>query len=327
MAGGYNATVTSSEPRPFLKWAGGKRQLLPELRRFYPVRIPCYFEPFLGSGAVFFDLWGSGQLRDSRVVLSDENADLIGCYLRLRDQTDAVLEVLEALAAGHARGGRRHYYSIRDDRFNSERRRWRARGGAAEDYPPELAAILIYLNRTGYNGLFRVNGAGDFNVPAGSYERPRIVDAERLRAAAAVLADPSVAIRHAPFQRIEQDAGANDFVYFDPPYEPLTRTAAFRSYTARGFTASDQERLQSLIITLAGRGVRVMLSNSTAPAIGALYETSDDVSRAGLRAYRVPARRAINSNPARRGRIDELLVTNVTERRSLSAIASAKADA
>jgi DNA adenine methylase len=304
-----------TEPRPFLKWAGGKRQLLPELRRFYPARIPRYFEPFLGSGAVFFDLWRDGHLSDSAVVLSDENADLIGCYLRVRDRTDAVIDALHRLATGHVRDGRQHYYAVRNDRFNPGRDEWRARGGTAAAYPAELAAMLIYLNRTGYNGLFRLNAAGEFNVPAGSYDRPKIADELRLRAVAAVLANPRVTIRHAPFQQIEQDAAANDFVYFDPPYEPLSRTAAFRSYTARGFGATDQERLQGLVISLARRGVRVMLSNSTAPTIGALYETSADAHGAGLRAYHVAARRAINSNATRRGTVSELLVTNVADRR------------
>src|SRR5918994_1733557 len=168
------AGVNANEPRPFLKWAGGKRQLLPELRRFYSAENNTYFEPFLGSGAVFFDLWRSGLLDRSRVVLSDGNADLIGCYLRVRDNTDAVQGALEQLAKGHAQAGRQHYYQVRNERFNPGRRAWRDRSGAAADYPPELAAMLIYLNRTGYNGLFRLNASGDFNVPAGAYERPNI---------------------------------------------------------------------------------------------------------------------------------------------------------
>jgi DNA adenine methylase len=303
-----------TDPRPFLKWAGGKRQLLPELRRFYPAEIPRYFEPFLGSGAVFFDLWRRGHLRGSQIVLSDENADLIGCYLRVRDSAGAVLMALQELAEGYSRRGRQYYYAVRDDRFNPARQAWQTAGGAVGDYPATLAAMLIFLNRTGYNGLFRLNAAGRFNVPAGSYERPKIADEPRLVAVAAVLADPRVSILHAPFQQVEGTASANDFVYFDPPYEPVSKTAAFRSYTARGFAAEDQRRLQELVITLARRGVRVMLSNSTAPVIGALYETSADATRAGLRAYRLPARRAINSNATRRGPVDELLVTNVAER-------------
>jgi DNA adenine methylase len=184
----------------------------------------------------------------------------------------------------------------------------------AGSYPAELAAMLIFLNRTGYNGLFRLNAAGRFNVPAGSYERPTIADEPRLVAAAEILVNPRVSILHAPFQHIERAAEANDFVYFDPPYEPVSKTAAFRSYTARGFAADDQRRLQELVITLARRGVRVMLSNSTAPTIGELYETSADATGAGLRAYRLRARRAINSKATRRGHVHELLVTNVAER-------------
>ena len=139
----------SRAPLPFLKWAGGKRQLLTELRRFYPQSIARYFEPFVGSGAVFFDLVGGGHIAGVPAVLSDANADLIGTYLRVRDDTDSVIDALDALAAGHARDGRAHYYMIRNDRFNPGRRLWQQRGGDPKKYPVKLAAMLLYLNRTG----------------------------------------------------------------------------------------------------------------------------------------------------------------------------------
>lgn len=296
------------EVRPFLKWAGGKRQLLPHLRRFYPGTFRSYFEPFLGSGAVFFDLWSSGRLEGRPVRLTDVNADLIGCYLQIRDRLDEVLTGLQRLARGHARGGSKHYYEVRDARFNPARAAWRAAGGRADAYTPELAAMLIYLNRTGYNGLFRQNARGEMNVPAGDYVNPRIVNRDLLQAVSAVLNEPTVEIAEAPFDDLLDRAGRGDFVYFDPPYAPLSATARFQSYTAAGFDASDHARLQQVAVTLASRGVHVLLSNSVAPSIVKLYEDAR-AREAGLRVWRVPARRAINSRATLRGPIEELLVT------------------
>jgi DNA adenine methylase len=306
--------VASTQPRPFLKWAGGKRQMLPQLRRFYPERVSHYFEPFLGSGAVFFDLWNQGTLASARVTLSDGNSDLIGCYLRVRDAVDEVIGALEALAQGHARGGADHYYEVRDQRFNPQRAAWRRTGADVQTYGPDLAAMLMYLNRTGYNGLFRLNARGDYNVPAGRYDRPRVVDADRLRAVSCVLAQPQVTISLAPFEDVGRAARAGDLVYFDPPYAPLSRTAQFRSYTAEGFGDDDQARLQRLAQSLSRRRVLVMLSNSTAGSVSALYEQGGTTPRAGLRAFRLAARRAINSVAAGRGSIEELLVTNLEQR-------------
>jgi DNA adenine methylase len=298
------------DPRPFLKWAGGKRQLLPQIRRFYPAVIGRYFEPFLGSGAVFFDLCRSGRLQYSPATLTDENADLIGTYLRLRDSIDVLIQELERLAAGYRRKGRQHYYEIRDERFNPARGIWQVSSGRADDYPVELAAMLIYLNRTGYNGLFRLNASGNFNVPAGSYDDPPIVNAERLRAAAAALAARGIALRQAPFEHVADMASSGDLVYLDPPYAPLGPTANFRAYTTRGFNDVDQRRLRDVAVSLAKRGAAVILSNSVAPEVVRLYDDRV-VRKSGLRCCRVPARRAINSRADRRGLIEELIVTNV----------------
>lgn len=301
------------KPRPFLKWAGGKRQLLPRLREFYPPAVRAYFEPFVGSGAVFFDLWNSGRLNGRPVALTDQNADLIGCYLRLKDSLGRVTAILDELANAHARDGATHYYDVRDRRFNPAREAWHEAGGHARDYPATLAAMLIYLNRTGYNGLFRLNARGRFNVPAGRYDRPRIVDRPLLAAVADVLARPGVTLCTAPFESVVEHARRGDLVYFDPPYAPLSPTARFGAYTAAGFGDSDQERLQTVMIKLARKKVNVLLSNSVAPSVIELYERDLTVARAGLRAYRVPARRAINSNAERRGVIEELVVTNLEQ--------------
>jgi DNA adenine methylase len=297
-----------SPPRPFLKWAGGKRQLLPYLREFFPHQIGRYWEPFVGSGAVFFDLCANGRLRPDTAYLSDDNPDLIGTYLRVRDETVPLIGALSRLAEAHGRTGREHYYRVRDEQFNPQRRQWREAGALADAYSIDLAAMLIYLNRTGYNGLFRLNAAGEFNVPMGRYDSPTIVQAERLRAAASALAGAT--IRRAHFVEALRDAGRGDVVYLDPPYAPLSKTANFRGYTAAGFDASDQRKLRDLVLSLAARQVSVVLSNSTAPEIVALYDDRQ-ARRAGLRCHRVPARRAINTRADRRGVVDELVVSNL----------------
>jgi DNA adenine methylase len=297
--------------RPFLKWAGGKRQLLPQLRRFYPPRFVTYHEPFLGSGAVFFDLVGRGDLDMRPAILTDENPDLIGCYLRVRDSVEVVIGALERLERGHTAGGAEHYRRVRDQRFNPLRRAWRNAGGALDAYGPDLAAMLIYLNRTGYNGLFRVNQSGGFNVPPGRYLKPRITDADLLRKVSATLNAAGVRLALGSFEAVADRAAPGDFVYFDPPYAPLSPTANFRSYTAQGFSDVDQSRLQQVAVSLAERGVTVLLSNSTAPVVLELFESDGLARAAGLRAVRVPARRAINTRADRRGAVEELLVTNV----------------
>jgi len=237
---------------PFLKWAGGKRQLLPTLRLHYPPTFTRYVEPFLGSGAVFFDLYASGRLAGKRVELYDANPDLVGCYLAVRDRTEAVIAALEELAGQHDERGSACYYDVRDSRFNPARR-------TGQPYTPELAAMFIYLNRTGFNGLFRLNRSGLFNVPAGRYENPRICDAEHLRAVAGALNGPGVTLEQRPFDYALARAKRGDFVYCDPPYAPLSKTASFAHYTAGGFTPDDQARLHTAIVDAASRGARLVV--------------------------------------------------------------------
>jgi DNA adenine methylase len=301
--------------RPLLKWAGGKRQLLPALRGFYPVAFTRYIEPFFGSGAVFFDLHAAGRLEGRQAWLVDDNADLIGCYRMLTSRTDRVIAELRVLAAEHDARGNEFYYEVRDTRFNP----MRAASGA---YTPELAAMLIYLNRTGFNGLFRVNRAGEFNVPVGRYTNPRIVDESHLRQVAAALRSRGVTLVHGSFEGALLDAGKGDFVYCDPPYAPVSRTACFANYTSTGFRLTDQKRLQQALIGAAARGAHVVLSNSSAPDIVELYSTSE-ARRAQLRIERVDARRAINSRADSRGPVTELVITNVLKRRMLRAYAPA----
>ena len=313
-AAGRGAAPRGQSLRPFLKWAGGKRQLLPALRRYYPTRFETYHEPFVGSGAVFFDLVSRGAVQPRRVRLTDINPDLIGCWRQLRDDREAVITHLRKLAAERLEAPEEHYYRVRD-RFNPARAAM-LNGGRprAELYTAELAAMLIYLNRTGFNGLFRVNSSGLFNVPPGRYKNPRICDEHNLRQVSDALAALGAEVDYSPYDAVLEVAGPGDFVYLDPPYAPLSTTASFTSYTADRFDASDQRRLQEVVIRLAKRRCHVVLSNSTAPEIVALYDGNADARRAGIRTHRVPARRAINSNAARRGPVEEYVITNVTPR-------------
>lgn len=300
--------------RPLLKWAGGKRQLLPVLAEYYPSTFTRYIEPFLGSGAVFFDLLNTGRLAHCSIELADVNPDLIGCYATVRDQTDEVLTELAGLEREHRAGGAECYYDVRDRRFNPLRATLLAQAGgdapAPLPYTPALAAMLIFLNRTGFNGLFRVNRRGAFNVPAGRYTDPKICDETHLRAVAAALGRTGVSLVVRGFEATLADAGDGDFVYCDPPYAPLSRTSSFAHYTAGGFPSVDQTRLRQAVVAACARGARVVVSNSSAPEILECYGAAD-AKRAGLVVRRVPARRAINSRASARGPVDELIISNV----------------
>jgi DNA adenine methylase len=286
-----------------LKWAGGKRQLLQALGERYPATFDRYLEPFFGSGAVFFDLLNRGLLAGRDVRLADVNPDLVGTYRTLRDHTEEVIAALEGLAEEYRRRGVEAYYDVRDLRFNP----WRA---AEREYTPELAAMLIFLNRTGFNGLFRQNRSGGFNVPAGRYTNPTICDPDHLRSVARAFRTPGVAIDLRPFDESLADAGDGDFVYLDPPYAPLSKTASFAHYTAGGFSHVDQLRLLRAVIAACERGARVVLSNSSAPEIVKAYE-GREAEEAGLTLGYVAARRAINSRASARGVVTEVILTNV----------------
>jgi len=266
-------------PRPFLKWAGGKRQLLPRILALVPTRVRTYVEPFIGGGALFFAL--AGARRFERAVLGDVNGELINCYETIRDDVESVIVRLSRLRNTPAT-----YYAIR--RQSPERLE-----------PAARAARVIYLNRCGFNGLYRVNSDGVFNVPFGRYARPKICDPERLRAASRALA--GVELVRGDFRTVigRRRLGPDDFVYLDPPYVPISKTASFTGY-AGGFSMDDQERLAKLLRKLADKGVPALLSNSDCADTRRLYE--------GLTIESLPARRAINSVASRRGPVAELLV-------------------
>jgi DNA adenine methylase len=268
-------------PRPFLKWAGGKTQLIEPLLGYAPSAFGHYFEPFAGSGAFFFRLYREGRLRGAQ--LSDSNAELIDTYTAVRDRAEEVI----ALLAGYPHS-QEFYYALR------------AVDPAALALPAR-AARMIYLNKTGYNGLYRVNRQGRFNVPFGRYKSPRTCDPDNLRAVSAAL--QGVDIRCAPFETVLDWARPGDLVYFDPPYAPLSATAYFTAYQAHGFSSADQARLRDVCAELARRGVYGMLSNSDTELIRSLYEGVPFVL------HRVQATRAINSDASRRGKITELIIT------------------
>ena len=269
-----------ARPRPFVKWAGGKRQLLEQLRPLLPTRFGRYFEPFAGGAALFF------ALGRKDAVLADMNAELIDVYLAVRDEVDAVIEALRGYRYGEA-----HYYRARE-------------ADPGKLTLPQRAARTIYLNRTGYNGLYRVNRAGKFNVPMGRHTNPMLCDADNLHACSRALRGTD--IRVADFEAVASRAKAGDLVYFDPPYVPVSGTADFTSYVAGGFGAEQQRRLAALFARLAARGVHAVLSNSDTPAVRELY--------AGFRIEKVLAARFINSRGSRRGKVGEVVVVGTAGR-------------
>jgi DNA adenine methylase len=265
---------------PIVKWVGGKSKLLPELTARLPEYFERYFEPFAGGAAMFF------RIAPERAVLADSNSDLIGLYRCLAHDVGAVIRKLEHHRATHSE---EHYYATRT-RWNDRERSWSS---------ADRAATFIYLNKTCFNGLWRVNRAGAFNVPIGRYTDPPICVPDSLRAAQAVLARAE--LRCADYRTAVRDAGRGDLVYFDPPYDPVTPTANFTSYTAGAFGPDDQRALADTARELVARGCRVMLSNSDTPFIRSLYK--------GFQIDRVKCSRAINSNAAKRGEVDEVIVT------------------
>jgi DNA adenine methylase len=269
----------AAEAKPFVKWVGGKRQLLRQLVEHAPQAedLGTYYEPFLGGGALFF------HLRPARAVLSDSNARLIRTYKGIRDDVDGVIDRLKT------------YEHLHDKPFFLKMRSLDV--DAQSD--AGVAAWFIYLNRTAYNGLYRVNSRNLFNVPFGDYKRPLICDQETLHACAQALKRAGK-IEVQDFAEVVRDATRGDFVYFDPPYAPLTQTSKFTDYTSAGFRDADQVRLRDVALDLKRRGVRVLLSNSSAPRVSKWYKAFRHVS--------VSARRSVNCKPGSRGPVQELII-------------------
>ena len=271
--------------RPFVKWAGGKATLVSEILARFPKKPPRrYFEPFVGGGAVFFEV--RERWPDLECVIADTNAELMDAFAAVRDDVEALIGALERHREVH---GSEHFYEVR------------AQDPAALS-AVERAARFVYLNRTCFNGLYRVNAKGLFNVPVGRYRNPTIADAKNLRAVSAALR--STEVRWADFEGACADAGEGDVVYFDPPYQPLSESSHFTAYTAGGFGADQQLRLAAGFERLARRGARVNLSNSDTPFVRAIYGALRRPPKTDV----LLSARSINSKADRRGQIRELLL-------------------
>lgn len=271
---------TSNRPviktQPFLKWVGGKTQLLDELIKRVPKEYNVYFEPFIGGGALYF------AIAPDEAVLADINDDLVNAYLVVRDNPDELLEALSKY-----KNEKDFYYSVRsqDQKSLSE---------------IERAARLLYLNRTCFNGLYRVNKSGQFNVPFANYKNPNFVQTERIEAASQILQNTD--IHHAGFEKVLVEAKAGDFIYLDPPYYPKDVYSDFKRYNKEQFHTNDHERLAELYNELTERGCFVMLSNSDTPFTRELYKK--------WRVDTVYAKRLINKDASKRGEVTEIIVTN-----------------
>lgn len=278
---------TLARLKPFTKWTGGKRQLLPQLLEYMPSEISKYYEPFIGGGALFF------ELQPKQAVINDLNAYLVLSYEQIRDNVDELIALLEE----HQEKNSKEYYLDlravdRDGRIESMS-------------ATEKAARLLYMLRVDFNGLYRVNAKNEFNVPYGRYKNPKIVDEELLRNVSEYLNHYDVQILTGDFEVAVRDAKKGDFVYFDPPYAPVSATSAFTAYTHEGFGSREQERLRDCFVDLTQRGVKVMLSNSD---VGAIRELYGDIPNIDIQI--VGANRMINSKADKRGKVNELIIRN-----------------
>jgi DNA adenine methylase len=269
--------------RPFLKWAGGKRQLVPTIVvNHLPKKYNTYYEPFIGGGALLF------SLQPKKAVISDSNSELINCYEVIRDSLDELTDDLRT-----HENEKKYYYAIRD---------WDRDENYKYKTLVERASRIIFLNKTCYNGLFRVNSQGQFNVPFGSYKNPNILDLAVLKAVSEYLNENQVKVLNQDFQEAVIDAKKGDFVYLDPPYDPVSDSASFTSYNINGFNRNEQIRLKETFDELTSRGCHVLLSNAYTAFIVDLYRNYNQI--------KISAIRAINSNGQKRGKIDEILVKN-----------------
>ncbi len=270
----------ASHATPFLKWAGGKSQLLTTYAQFFPAKFNHYYEPFIGAGAVFFRLASSRT--QFRATISDCNAELINCYLTIKGDVQSVIDELK-----HFENDEELFYAVRAQQ-------------PAKMTRAERTARMIFLNKTCFNGLYRVNSKGQFNVPFGKYKNPKILDVDNLLAVSEKLS--RVEIMHSSFEQVLKTARKGDFVYFDPPYVPLNNTANFTSYTQHCFGLREQELLAETFAELDKRGCYVMISNSDTKIVRDLYRN--------FHLHLVKATRAINCRADKRGQISEIVVTN-----------------
>ena len=290
--------------KPFLKWAGGKGQLLKEIGQYYPFsgNITKYAEPFVGGGAVLFDILNRYELEE--IYISDINTELINTYCMIRDEVDGLLELLSAMQDKFLpmdTEQRKADYMQKREWFN----KLKINGSGGSEL--ERAALMIFLNKTCLNGLFRVNRKGLFNVPMGSYKNPLICDEKNLRAVSGKLRDVTVVC--GDYRESASFIDKNTFVYFDPPYRPITDTASFTAYTENLFNDEKQRELAQLVDSMHQKGAKLVVSNSDPKNSNADDDFFDTIYSA-YKIKRVDASRAINSDGKRRGKIKELLISN-----------------
>ena len=278
--------ILSTEPKPFVKWAGGKRQLITEIDRHIPKEFGTYFEPFLGGGAVLFHLLSNNP--EMKCTVSDLNSDLVLAYVTIRDKLDDLISSLENHSKNYHKNPDSYYYGIRESEPKGQ---------------IDKVSRLLFLNRTCFNGLYRVNSKGKFNVPLGRYSNPNIVNEENLTVVSHILRSKKIQIICRDFSVVLSDAKKGDFVYFDPPYQPVSDTANFTSYTNRDFTYKDLENLVQVSEKLADKGCKVLHSNSNSKEVRELFSKDWKV-------IEVSANRSINSNSAKRTGQKELLIKN-----------------
>lgn len=306
--------ATEKQAKPFLKWAGGKGQLLSQFQSFFPDElngkgiIKRYYEPFLGSGAVFF--WVMQNCKIKKAYINEFNSEIYMCYVVMKKNADRVIKHLQALQEEYysldSKKREAFYYQIRTA-YNRTRPDVNFEKYDVKGHPAR-AAMTIFLNRTCFNGLYRVNSKGDFNVPFGRYKNPAICNAENIKKVNRLL--QNVTITNSDFSVVRRQINNDSFVYFDPPYRPLSKTSNFTSYAPNQFDDSEQLRLARIFKELSGiGGVRIMLSNSDPKNVDPSDNFFDDLYR-GYRIKRLNAARLINCNAARRGIITEILVMN-----------------
>lgn len=296
------------DAKPFLKWAGGKRQLLEQFKKYFPKelseqgKIKHFYEPFLGSGAVFF--WVAQNYAIENAYLNELNPEIYLCYLSIKKNVEAVIKSLKAYETKYKscddKGKEVFFYKIRKV-YNLTRKDLTPKTVSEADH--KRVAMTIFLNRTCFNGLYRVNSKGDFNVPFGRYRNPKICDAENLRNVAEIL--QKVEITNADFSVIKDRIKSDSFVYFDPPYKPVSKTASFTAYSSNSFTDEDQKRLALLVRDIDSKTeAKIMLSNSAPKSnfFKNLY--------AGFKIRKVSATRLINCVAEKRGKVNEILVMN-----------------
>lgn len=305
--------VSSDLPkaRPFLKWAGGKRQLLAQIESFFPTELKNgslsrYVEPFVGSGAVFFKVSQAYPLREC--LIADINPELILVYRTVKRDVDGLIDRLSDIETRYLALNESqrsdYYYHVRAV-FNDQRHAIQY-----NEFEPiwiQRAAYMLFLNRTGYNGLFRLNSKGEFNVPIGRYPNPRILDEDNLRNVSHLL--ERVTVKYCDFEAVDEYVDHNTLVYFDPPYRPLSSTAHFTSYSQEVFDDRQQLRLAAFYRRLDAKGGKLILSNSDPHNV----DPDDDFFEQAYRGFRIErllAKRNINRDPDKRGPISELLIMN-----------------